>query len=122
MVKLWYDPGLKRLARDLRNHSTLSEILLWQHLKGRQRSGFDFHRQKPVDRYIVDFFSADLMLAVEIDGNSHKLKGIEDDQRQKRLESLGIRFLRFQDRVVRTDLNAVVQAIDNWIATNRPES
>jgi very-short-patch-repair endonuclease len=119
-VKLWYDPGLKRLARDLRKHSTLSEILLWPQLKQGQRSGFDFHRQKPIDRYTIDFFSSSLLLAVEIDGDSHKLKGVEDDQRQQSLESLGIRFLRFQDRLIRADLDAVVRAIDNWIEANRP--
>jgi very-short-patch-repair endonuclease len=113
-VKLWYDPGLKRLARELRNRSTLAEVLLWQHLRRGQR-GFDFHRQKPVDHYILDFFSNELMLAVEIDGGSHKLKGEEDEERQRRLEALGIRFLRFSEAMVRADVDAVVQAIDNWI-------
>jgi very-short-patch-repair endonuclease len=33
--------------------------------------GYDFHRQKPLDHYIVDFFCNELMLAIEIDGHSH---------------------------------------------------
>lgn len=74
-MKLPYDPALRKLARELRNKSTLSEVMLWQQLKRGQRGGFDFHRQKPLDHYIVDFFSHELMLAVEIDGRSHKLKG-----------------------------------------------
>ncbi len=118
-MKLWDDPGLQRLARELRNHSTVSEIILWQKLKGGQRGGFDFHRQKPVNRYILDFFSNDLMLAVEIDGCSHKLKGPEDDARQAGLEALGIRFLRFPDREVRRNLDGVVLGIDRWIVANR---
>lgn len=120
-VRLQYDPGLKRLARELRNHATLAEVLLWQQLKRRQRRGFEFHRQKPIDRYIADFFSSELMLAVEIDGYSHTLKGPEDEERQKRLEALGIRFLRFPDKLVKTRLDAVVLAIDNWIDANRPK-
>ncbi len=36
--------------------STLSEVLLWNHLKGKQMRGYDFHRQKPINNYIVDFF------------------------------------------------------------------
>ncbi|HWA24480.1 MAG TPA: endonuclease domain-containing protein [Lacunisphaera sp.] len=119
-MNLWYDPGLLRLARELRNRSTPSEILLWQQLKGRQRGGFDFHRQRPVNRYILDFFSERLMLTVEIDGCSHKLKGREDDARQRTLERLGIRFLRFQDREVKNNLGGVVRAIDLWIEGNRP--
>ena len=110
-----YDPLLKARARELRNKSTLAEVLLWRHLKGRQWLGFDFHRQRPIDRYIVDFFAAKLMLAVEIDGESHRFKEPEDARRQRRLESLGIRFLRFDDRVVKQDAWAVAQSIERWI-------
>ncbi len=113
-----YNPKLKTLARELRNQSTLSEVLLWRHLKARQRMGYDFHRQRPIDEYIVDFFTVDLMLAVEIDGKSHRLKGPADEDRQRKLESLGVRFLRFEDSAVKSNLDAIVQAIDNWIAAN----
>ena len=66
-----YNPALKDKARELRNNSTKTEILLWTFLKGRQLRGFDFHRQRPIDEYIVDFFCSELMLAIEIDGVSH---------------------------------------------------
>lgn len=113
-----YNPRLKQLARELRKRSTLAEILLWQHLKGDQRCGYDFQRQKPIDEYIVDFFAIDLMLAVEIDGDSHLLKGEADEERQKKLEALGVRLLRFDDSAVKADIDAVVRAIDNWIEAN----
>ena len=87
-------------------------------MKAGQRKDYDFHRQKPIDEYIVDFFAVDLMLAVEIDGESHGLKGPEDEERQRRLEALGIRFLRFEDSAVKSDTDAIVQAIDNWIEAN----
>jgi len=119
-MKLPYNPKLRQLARELRNNSTLAEILLWQHIKGGQRNGHDFHRQKPIDEYIVDFFSHGLMLAVEIDGESHRLKGEDDERRQARLEALGVRFLRFDDKLVKSDIDAVVRAIDAWITQNRP--
>jgi very-short-patch-repair endonuclease len=112
---LRYDPELKRLARQLRGQSTLAEVLLWRHLKGRQRCGIDFHRQKPIDKFVVDFFAPKLMLAVEIDGDSHQFKGGEDLERQKKLEALGVHFLRFGDRQVKTGINHVIQAIDDWI-------
>lgn len=118
-MRLPYDPALRELARKLRKNSTLSEILLWPRLRGGQRYGFDFDRQKPIDRYIVDFFCHDLMLAVEIDGDSHRLKGPDDEQRQARLEALGIRFLRFMDIEIKTNLDGVILAIDAWIEANR---
>ncbi len=110
-----YDPQLKERARELRNNSTLSEILLWRVLKGKQIRGYDFHRQKPIDKYIVDFYCPDLFLAIEIDGFSHFGKGVYDDHRQKRIESLGVHFLRFTDSDVKTDLCGVVTAIEQWI-------
>ena len=92
-----YKPWLKEKARELRNNSTKSEILLWTYLKGKQMKGYDFHRQKPLDNYIVDFFCNELMLAIEIYGISHWGKEEYDKERQVKLESLGIKFLRFSD-------------------------
>ena len=65
-----YNPKLKELARQLRNDSTLSEILLWNELKGKQVEGYDFQRQKPILNYILDFFCHELELAIEIDGEA----------------------------------------------------
>lgn len=114
-MKIYYNPKLKALARNLRNNSTLSEVLLWEHLKGKRMKGYDFHRQKPIDNYIVDFFCNKLNLAIEIDGDSHDYKFEEDQKRQKRLESLGIKFLRFDDIVVKKDINSVILGIEEWI-------
>lgn len=110
-----YEHKLTARARELRNNSTLSEILLWRALNGKQVRGFDFHRQKPIDKYIVDFYCPDLLLAIEIDGFSHLGKELYDDYRQRRLESLGVHFLRFPDSDVKTNLDGVVAAIEEWI-------
>ena len=55
-MKIYYDPKLKKLARELRNNSTLAEIMLWNEIKGRRLRGYQFMRQKPIEKYIVDFF------------------------------------------------------------------
>ncbi len=115
-----YNPILKELARELRANSTLSEVLLWEHLNGRQMLGYDFDRQKPIDNFIVDFFCSELMLAIEIDGDTHDHKAARDDERQRRLEALGIRFLRFADRDVKRNMEGVISVIENWIEENPP--
>jgi very-short-patch-repair endonuclease len=115
-----YNPKLKELARKLRNNGTYSEIRLWSFLKGKQMMGYDFHRQKPIDHFIVDFYCCELMLAIEIDGVSHNDKEEEDRGRQAKLESLGVRFLRFQDRDVRNHPDGVVMAIEDWIKEHTP--
>ncbi|MCK8601855.1 endonuclease domain-containing protein [Desulfoferrobacter suflitae] len=106
-----YNPNLKILARELRKQSTLSEVLLWNQLKGRQVGGYQFLRQKPIDNYIVDFFCRELMLAIEIDGHSHDSKIAEDTIRQQKLESLGIVVLRFLDIDVKRNLEGVLKSI-----------
>ena len=115
-----YNPKLKQIARNLRNNSTISEILLWRALKGKQVRGFDFHRQRPIDNYIVDFYCHELSLAIEIDGISHDEKMEQDHERQERLESLGVSFLRFSDLDVKRNLSGVVQTIEDWIDVHIP--
>ena len=113
-----YNPILKDLARELRNNSTLSEVLLWMHLKGGQMLGHDFDRQKPIDNFIVDFFCNELMLAIEVDGETHNYRMNRDKERQKRLEGLGIWFLRFTDEEVKQNIEGVVEEIERWIREN----
>ncbi len=110
-----YDPELKNRARQLRKNSTRSEGLLWQRLKGKQMKGYAFYRQRPMDRYIVDFFCPELMLAIEIDGLRHLFRGEDDQERQARLESLGVRFLRFGDLEIKRNLNEVLDILTLWI-------
>jgi very-short-patch-repair endonuclease len=115
---LKYNPALKEKARELRNNSTKTEILLWKFLKGKQLRGYDFHRQKPIDEFIVDFFCPELMLAIEIDGVSHIGNEEYDEERQSKLEKLGVKFLRFKDDDVFYNCDWVVKKIERWIDVN----
>lgn len=110
-----YDPKLKELARELRNNSTITEVRLWQHLRDGGMLGYDFHRQKPLGHYIVDFFCQELMLAIEIDGKSHDFKQEYDARRQREIEAFGVSFLRFADADVRFRMPWVLEAICLWI-------
>jgi len=111
-----YNPKLKPRARYLRNHSTKSEIILWHHLKGRERRGFDFHRQKPIDEYIVDFFCHELMLAIERDGITHWEENVikRDAKKTISLNELGIQILRFEDEMVFDNIDDVIEIIDGY--------
>jgi very-short-patch-repair endonuclease len=109
-----YNPKLKKLAKELRNKSTLAEILLWKKIKGKALN-VEFHRQIPIDEYIVDFYCHELNLAIEIDGNSHDQKFEYDEQRQKKLELLGIKVIRFNDLEVKKDIKNVLRAIEIFI-------
>ena len=113
-----YDSRLVERARQLRKNMTPGERKLWQHLRNRQMMGYKFERQRPIDRFIVDFYCRDLMLAIEIDGSSHDSDGARqrDRERQARLEGLGVCLLRFQEREVMQEMDGVLVAIENWLA------
>ena len=112
-----YNPKLTALARKLRNESTETEIYLWLKLKGKQMYGYDFHRQKPIDNYILDFFCYDLLLGIEVDGYSHEILKVynKDRIKEKRMNELGITILRFSDFEVLKDMENVIRAIEFFI-------
>jgi very-short-patch-repair endonuclease len=112
-----YNPKLTQLAKKLRNESTQTEIYLWLKLKGKQMYGYDFHRQKPIDNYILDFFCYDLMLGIEVDGYSHEILEVhnKDIVKEKRMNELGITILRFSDFEVLRDMENVIRAIEFYI-------
>ncbi len=111
-----YNPRLKELAKKLRKQGILSEVLLWNELKEKKLLGFDFHRQKPLDEFIVDFYSEELDLVVEIDGVTHNEKTDDDIKRQKKLEEYGLNFLRYYDGDVKQDIGSVIEHLKEWIS------
>ena len=116
-MKIYYNPKLKELARQLRNNSTKAEIKLWIYLRKNQMYNYDFHRQKPIDEFIADFFCNKLQLVIECDGYSHEILEVynKDVKKTKRLNELGIRVLRFSDYQIMNDIDNVIRAIEDYI-------
>ena len=112
-----YNPKLKERARELRKRMTLGEKIFWQAIRRRELK-YEFHRQVPIDEFIVDFYCHELLLAIEIDGASHEPEAakIRDAERQARLENWGISFLRFPDDAVINNIEEVLKTIETWIA------
>lgn len=110
-----YNPQLKLRAREFRNNPTPAEKRLWIRLKGRQVRGHDFHRQRPIGRFIVDFYCSELLLAIELDGGIHDETKLRDGERQQWIENRGVRFIRFTNKEVFDDINGVIDDIARWI-------
>jgi very-short-patch-repair endonuclease len=108
-----YSAKLKTPARDLRRNLTESEQVLWHRLRAKQILGIQFYRQKPLGRYIVDFFAPRVKLVVEVDGSQHLEENQlqEDKHRDQYLSGLGLKVLRFDSRVVLTETDAVMEVI-----------
>lgn len=78
---------------------------------------YPFNRQKPLNRYIVDFYCKPLNLVIEVDGSYHneKEQRIKDAERQRVLESMGLNFLRFSEMQVRKEIEYVLKKIEAYI-------
>jgi very-short-patch-repair endonuclease len=108
-----YNPSLKPLARKLCKQGIVSEILLWKQLQDKA-FGVEFHRQVPMQEYIVDFYCHELMLCIEIDGFTHQFEDVyrKDLEREQQIASYGVTFLRFDDKEVKQNMAGVVRCIE----------
>ena len=90
-----------------------AEVTLWQFLRNKQANGHKFRRQYSVDKYVLDFYCPSAKLAIEVDGDSHfSDTAIQSDKiRQKAIEEMGIRFLRFTNRDIYENLEGVFEEI-----------
>lgn len=113
-----YNRNLKPFSRQLRSNMTEAEQKLWARLRRKQVCGLQFYRQKPLAGYIVDFYCAAAQLVIELDGSQHlEPQAMEyDRQRTLALEKLGLRVLRFDNRQVLLEMEAVMAVVWNAIS------
>lgn len=112
-------PDVMHAAKELRHPMTEAENILWARLRDRRLGGYKFRRQHAISFFILDFFCAEKRLAIEVDGPSH-LEQVEYDQwRTERLNDFGIRVIRFTNREVECQVEAVLGVI--LAVCQRPE-
>ncbi len=99
MKKLYipYNSVLVEIARKNRKNQTQAEKKIWQMLKNRNLKDYKFLRQKPLDNFIADFYCAELMLVIEVDGDLHSRQKEYDFLRSERLSGYGIRVIRYHN-------------------------
>jgi very-short-patch-repair endonuclease len=98
-------------ARELRNNSTVTERLLWRHLRNSQLEGIKFRRQQPIETYIVDFVSFEKRIVIELDGGQHAENQDYDEQRDSCLNANGFTVLRFWNSEVFENIEGVLEVI-----------
>ncbi|QPF31453.1 endonuclease domain-containing protein [Acinetobacter lwoffii] len=108
-----YNKNLKQASRDLRNHMTEAEKLLWSRIRNKQILDLQFYRQKPILNYIVDFYCPAANLVIECDGSQHFTnEGLEADRvRDEALAQLGLKVFRFDNGQVMGRIDDVVEVV-----------
>ncbi|MDP1994068.1 MAG: DUF559 domain-containing protein, partial [Ignavibacteria bacterium] len=68
MTKHYNITPLKVTRRKLRQDQTFLEEVLWAQLRDRKCLGIKFRRQYSIDKFVIDFYSPEIKLAIELDG------------------------------------------------------
>jgi very-short-patch-repair endonuclease len=112
-----YNHILTKLARKNRKKPTPGELRLWQKLRANRSNNIDFVRQKPLLNFIVDFYSKELELAIELDGGSHENKEVQENDLVKETQLLeyNITILRFTEKEVLLEIDKVLEIIEDFI-------
>ena len=106
---------LESFRKELRENLTPAEAFLWKNLQKRQLKGRKFRRQHSIENFIVDFYCPEEKLIIELDGEIHKNATAEekDRSRDKRLEELGFKIIRFENKMVFDFLPSVLKEIED---------
>ena len=106
-------PKIRAISKHFRMNQSYAERRLWKVLRNRQIHKLKWRRQHPIGNYIVDFYCAQHHLVLEVDGDAHAYRKSYDDERTNWLTQKGYHILRFANRDVVNNIDAVVdQVID----------
>jgi very-short-patch-repair endonuclease len=106
-----YNQNLIELARQMRQNPTSAERKLWHEYL--RNLPIRILRQKPIDRFIVDFYCAATKLAIEVDGEQHYTEAglVYDKERSSILAGYEINIIRFTNQEVINEFDGVCQQI-----------
>lgn len=110
-----YFNQLLLMSRKNRKEPTETEQKIWKEILMKRKTGYKFLRQKPINRFILDFYCSELNLAIEIDGSSHDKKKGTDELRDKFLKQIGIKTIRFTNDEILNHINNVKIKLMNFV-------
>lgn len=99
------------LASELRQNMTKYERLLWYRYL--RTCPVRFQRQKPIGRYIVDFYCAKARLVIELDGSGHyeEAQVLYDKKRTAYLQRMGLKEIRYTNLQIARQFREVCEDI-----------
>ena len=111
-MRLPYNKNLIPFAKSLRKHATPQENHLWYDFLRSYTPRFQ--RQKTIGQFIADFYCEKAKLVIELDGPQHFTpEGItRDEARTAAIETFSVTVLRFTNRDIDSEFQAVCTKID----------
>lgn len=103
-------PVIFERARLMRENMTEPEKILWSRLNKNQL-GVRFKPQHPIATFVVDFYSHELLLVIEVDGDYHKYQYQKDQARTDELEKYNLTVIRFNNEEIINAIDVVVNKI-----------
>jgi very-short-patch-repair endonuclease len=115
----WSATPVRDAARGMRRTASQAERLLWSRLRNHGLE-VKFRRQHPIGPYIVDFFSHEARLVVEIEPRSdgHNGEPRADLERAGYLEQRGLRLLRLSSDEVITGFDSALERISEFLRSS----
>ncbi|MFH1386155.1 MAG: endonuclease domain-containing protein [bacterium] len=117
MTKIYNRSRDREKRQILRKNMTEAEKILWEQIRKRKVNGHKFRRQYSIKGFVIDFYSPEVRLGIEIDGGYHLSRNQRnyDKARQKLIECLEINFIRFTNEEVFNNLEQVIASIRDKI-------
>ena len=97
------------------------ELRLWYYIR-KEQLGVKFRRQYVIDNRILDFYSPQIKLGIELDGDSHFVDTLGQQEEMfsdKALEENNIKILRFTNADIKESLEGVVSKIQSEIVKRK---
>lgn len=110
------DRATKNFAKKLRRAMTKQEKHLWYVFLQKHRC--KWYKQKPIGKYIADFYCGHVKLIVELDGSQHyeDKHAKYDERRTAYFNDLGITVIRFPNNAIDKNFNSVCDEIEKVVS------
>jgi very-short-patch-repair endonuclease len=101
---------IRHFAKNMRHEPTDAERAMWRLLRNRRLSQYEFRRQVPFQKFILDFVCFEKRVVIEIDGSQHA-ESARDTIRDSILMAEGFRIERCWNNDVLQQPSAVLEDI-----------
>ncbi len=120
-MSLEYNKDNVSPAQNLRKNATPQEKQLWYDFLSSYP--IRFQRQKAIGNFIADFYCHKAKLVVESDGSQHFTDTglVADAFRTEKMESYGLKIIRFTNQDIQNNFRGVCEYIDNTVKASLRE-